>query len=185
LGKKISRCCPLKDRLKTSSDKKVQATVGNGISFRKKFRGIDSEWLPLFRGRKCSFQGIPRFTVLSETCFRVEFRELAPIFFLHGTEFRAFFSSAGRSGTVRRVFYSPEWFRMEFREFASIFVPWYRILSIFFLCGTVRNGLPRVFCSAKQSEFRQNKPIVPSFLLPRNNFLSEIATLVQAHRKLA
>ncbi len=25
----------------------------------KKFRGIDSEWFPLFRGRKCSFRGIP------------------------------------------------------------------------------------------------------------------------------
>ncbi len=33
--------------------------VGNGISFRKKFRGIDSERFPLFRGRKCSFRGIP------------------------------------------------------------------------------------------------------------------------------
>jgi hypothetical protein len=28
----------------------------------KKFRGIDSKWVPLFRGRKCSFRGIPRFT---------------------------------------------------------------------------------------------------------------------------
>jgi hypothetical protein len=34
---------------------------GNGISFQK-FRGIDSEWFPLFRGRKWSFPGIPRFT---------------------------------------------------------------------------------------------------------------------------
>jgi hypothetical protein len=25
----------------------------------KKFRGIDSEWLPLFRGRKCLLRGIP------------------------------------------------------------------------------------------------------------------------------
>ncbi len=33
--------------------------VGNGISYRKKFRGIDSERFPLFRGRKCSFRGIP------------------------------------------------------------------------------------------------------------------------------
>ncbi len=28
----------------------------------KKFSGIDSEQLPLFRGRKCSFRGIPKFT---------------------------------------------------------------------------------------------------------------------------
>ncbi len=33
--------------------------VGNGIFVAKKFRGIDSEWFSLFRGRKCSFQGIP------------------------------------------------------------------------------------------------------------------------------
>ncbi len=32
-----------------------------GILFRTKFRGIDSEWFPLFRGRKRSFRGIPRF----------------------------------------------------------------------------------------------------------------------------
>jgi hypothetical protein len=28
----------------------------------KTFRGICSEQLPLFRGRKCSFRGIPKFT---------------------------------------------------------------------------------------------------------------------------
>ncbi len=28
----------------------------------EKFRGIDSEWFPLFRGRNCSFRGILRFT---------------------------------------------------------------------------------------------------------------------------
>jgi hypothetical protein len=71
----------------------------------------------------------------SETCF--------------GTEFRVVVSSA-------------EWFITEFRAFASNFVPWYRIPSIFLLCGTVRNGIPRIFCSAEQPEFRQNKPIVPS-----------------------
>ncbi len=71
------------------------------------------------------------------------------IFLFHGTEFRVVFSSA-------------EWFRMEFRAFACNFVPWYRIPSIFLLCGTVRNGIPRIFCSAEQPEFRRNKPIVPS-----------------------
>jgi hypothetical protein len=30
------------------------------------------------------------------------------------------------------------------------------------LCGMVRNGIPRVFCSAEQPEFRRNKPIAPS-----------------------
>ncbi len=60
-------------------------------------------------------------------------------------------------------FLLPRWFRTEFREFASIFVPWYRILSIFLLCGMVRNGILRIFCSAEQPEFHRNKPIVPSF----------------------
>jgi hypothetical protein len=37
--------------------------IGMATEFRsKKFRGIDSEWFPLFRGRKWSFPGIPRFT---------------------------------------------------------------------------------------------------------------------------
>ncbi len=71
------------------------------------------------------------------------------LFLLHGTEFRVGFSSA-------------EWFWTEFREFASIFVPWYRIPSFFLLRGMIRNGIPRVFCSAEQPEFRQNKPVVPS-----------------------
>jgi hypothetical protein len=34
--------------------------LGLGTEFLlKKFRGIDSEWFPLFRGRKPSFRGIP------------------------------------------------------------------------------------------------------------------------------
>ncbi len=70
-------------------------------------------------------------------------------FLFHRTEFRAFFSSA-------------EWFGTEFRVFASIFVPLYRIPSIFLLQGMIRNGIPRVFCSAEQPEFRRNEPIVPS-----------------------
>ncbi len=37
-----------------------EAAVGLGTEFvPKKFRGIDSEWFPLFRGRKCSLRGIP------------------------------------------------------------------------------------------------------------------------------
>ncbi len=85
---------------------------------------------------------------LSETCF--------------GTEFRVVVSS-------------PEWFGKEIQVFASYFVPWYRIPSIFIHCGTLRNGIPRIFCSAEQLEFRRNKPIVPS--IPSSNliFLSEIA----------
>jgi hypothetical protein len=38
----------------------VYAYVGLGTEFcSEKFHGIDSERFPLFRGRKCSFRGIP------------------------------------------------------------------------------------------------------------------------------
>ncbi len=142
----------------------------------------------LFRGRK--FRGIPRFpeesiprlgtegngtTKISVTKNPAPANRIDSIFskkkcfgrnssiLFHGTKFQVVFSSA-------------EWCRTESREFASIFVPWYRILSIFLLCVTVRNGIPRVFCSAEQPEFRRNQPIVPS--IPSSaeyNFLSDIA----------
>jgi hypothetical protein len=37
----------------------IYSRVGNGTSIPKKFREIDSERFPLFRGRKCCFRGIP------------------------------------------------------------------------------------------------------------------------------
>jgi hypothetical protein len=38
----------------------TDSAVGLGTEFcSEKFRGIGSERLPLFRGRKCSFRGIP------------------------------------------------------------------------------------------------------------------------------
>jgi hypothetical protein len=79
------------------------------------------------------------------------------LFLLHGTEFRVVFSSA-------------EWFRMEFQEFASIFVSQYRILSIFLLCGMVRNRIPRVFCSAEQRSSFGTNQMFRLLRLPRNNF---------------
>jgi hypothetical protein len=79
---------------------------------------------------------------------RVFYKSLL-LFLFHGTEFRVSFSSV-------------EWFGAEFREFASIFVPRYRVPSFFLLCGMIRNGIPRVFCSAEQPESRRNKPIVLS-----------------------
>jgi hypothetical protein len=78
------------------------------------------------------------------------------LFLFHGTGFRAFFSCM-------------KWFGTEFREFASIFVPLYGIPSIFLFHRIVRNGLPRVFCSAEQPEFRRNKPIVQSIPSSGNN----------------
>ncbi len=147
--------------------------------------------LQLFRRRKSSFRVIPKFTeesiprlgtewhekisftknpapanridslFLSKTCFGTEFREFASIFSM---ERNSEHFSPLRNGSERnpRVFCSAKCFRTEFREFASIFVSWYRIPSILLLCGTVPNGIPKVFCSAEQPEFRRNKPIVPS-----------------------
>jgi hypothetical protein len=95
------------------------------------------------------------------------------LFLFHETEFLVVFSSSERLRT----------------EFASIFVLRNRIPSCFhfrgmvynriprvcfffhsmvqnsehfFLCRTVQNGIPRVFCYSEQLEFRQNKPIVLS-----------------------
>jgi hypothetical protein len=154
--------------------------------FRKKFRGIDSEWLRLFRRRTCSFRGIPRFT--EESIWKLGTEEngmkkisvtknFAPanrkdsMFFpRHASEQNSeslllFFSMERNSEYFSPLqndlewysesFLFPRWFRMEFREFASIFLQWYRIPSIFLLCGMVHNGIPRIFCSAEQPEFRR------------------------------
>jgi hypothetical protein len=87
------------------------------------------------------------------------------LFLFHGTEFRVVLSSA-------------EWFRAEFREFSSIYVPCYRILSIFLLYGGVRNRITRVFSFAEHTEFRRNKPIVPSIPSSAEKFFGRIlATL--------
>jgi hypothetical protein len=54
-------------------------------------------------------------------------------------------------------------FETEFREFL-LFFSMERILSCFLFCGRVRNRIPRVFCSAKQPEFRTKYPFVPTIL---------------------
>jgi hypothetical protein len=54
-----------------------------------------------------------------------------------------------------RLFSLPRGFGTEFREFASIFVPRNRIRSCFLFRGRLRNGIPRVLCSAEQPEFRR------------------------------
>jgi hypothetical protein len=64
------------------------------------------------------------------------------LFLFHGTKFRVVYSSA-------------EGFETEFRLFASILVPRNGIPSCFLFRGRVRNGIPRVFCSAEQPEFRR------------------------------
>jgi hypothetical protein len=155
-------------------------TTGNGISFRKIPRNLDSEWFPLSRGRKWSFRGIPRFNgrVNSEARNGTEWHEKL-----------VFTKSPAPANRTDSVFSSEKCFGTEFWEFASLFVPrneipsWFLFCgmvwngiprvcfyfcsmvhtpSFFLLCGMIRNRIPRVFCSAEQPEFRRNKPVVPS-----------------------
>ncbi len=140
--------------------------VGNGILFWKKSSGIDSDRFPLFRGRKCSFRGMPRSTEESIPKLGTEIRkkivfwnsknnltkwfvrtskvlnaskwnfESLLVFLFHRIEFRVLFSSAEGFGT-------------ESWEFASIFVIPNGIPSIFLF-----RGIPRVcfyFCCTVQS----------------------------------
>jgi hypothetical protein len=85
----------------------IPAKVGNRNFVLKKFLGKDSERFSLFRGRKCSFQGIPRFMEESMTKLRTDgkYKEKLSnaleqnsksvlVFLFHRTEFRAFFYSA-------------------------------------------------------------------------------------------
>ncbi len=148
--------------------KVVYDRVGNGISFQK---------IP--RNRLGTASVIPHMKVLilrqnsqnnlfsSAKCFGTNSESLR-LFLFHGTELWVVFSSA-------------EWFRTEFWEFSSIFFT-VQNSELFSLPRKSRPEFPRVFCSAEQPEFRQNKPNVPSifFRLPRNNFLLEIAN----HRQI-
>jgi hypothetical protein len=97
-----------------------------------KFRGIDSERIPLLRGRKCSFR-VLRNRIPSRFLFRGMVRNGIPRvllkFLFHGTEFRAFFSFS-------------EWYGTEFREFC---VPqnsrnFVGINQLFRLCYLPRNN---------------------------------------------
>ncbi len=116
----------------------------------------DSEQFPLFRGRKCSFQGIPRFyktvkityTELracfsSTKCFVTKFRKFATIFVL-------------RNG-IQSVLSSAEWFRMESWKFVAFFVPLYGIPSIFLFrrMGSKQNSesLLLFFSTVRHSEY--------------------------------
>ncbi len=67
------------------------------------------------------------------------------------------------------MFLSETCFGMKFREFASIFFPRNGFPRIFLLCGTVRKGIPRAFCSAEwfRTTFRDFASIfVPWFRIP-------------------
>ncbi len=100
--------------------------VGNGIS---EFRGIDSEWFPLFRGRKCSFRGIP--SSAEESIPKLE-TERNGMEFREKMKFYAAFTASMITLTAS-TFYS---------------------LSSFLFRGMVRNGIPRVslyFCSTERN----------------------------------
>jgi hypothetical protein len=108
--------------------------------FYKKILLQQTELTACFLPRHASERNSERFAISSNLRFL--------LILFHGTKFRVGFSSAELFGT-------------EFSVFASIIVPRYRIPNIFLLWGVVRNGIPRVSCSAEQSEFRRNKPIFP------------------------
>jgi hypothetical protein len=74
----------------------------------KKFRGIDSEWYPLFRGRKCSLRGIPRFTEESIPKLGTEWKYrkkcVLQKILLQQTELRACFSPQNASERNSELF---------------------------------------------------------------------------------
>ncbi len=102
----------------------------------EKFRGIDLEWFPLFRGRKWSLRGIPKFTEESIPKLGTERNDMKKIGFtkilLQQTELTACFFPRNASernskslllflfhGTEFLVFFSSaEWFGTEFRKFS-------------------------------------------------------------------
>jgi hypothetical protein len=79
------------------------------------------------------------------------------LFWFHGTEFRAVFSSAEEFGT-------------ELWEFASIFVPWNGIPRCFLFRGRVRNGIPRFSVPRNNRNSVGNNHLFRLFRLPRNYF---------------
>jgi hypothetical protein len=93
--------------------------------------------------RKCSFRGIPRFT--EESIPRLGMEE-------NGMKKIILTKNPAPANRIDSMFLSETCSGTEFREFASIFFPRNGISSIFLLCRTVQDGIPRVFCSASSTE---------------------------------
>ncbi len=119
----------------------------------KKFRGIDSEWFPLFRGRKCSFRGIPssaeepilKLGTEQNSAKKLSFTELAPHGLYDYSDIEHYYWNFGLPSFVLSRFSSAEWFGTEFRQFASIFFPRNGIPSCFLFRWRIRKGILRVF----------------------------------------
>jgi hypothetical protein len=136
----------------------------------KKFRGIDSERFPLFRGRKCSFPDIPSsaeepIPKLGTERNGTEFREKMKFY---GT-CTASLHSDGLYILLWVVLSSTEWFGTEFREFASIFVPQNGIPSCFLFLWRVRKGVPRVFFYFYSTEWNSELFSIPRKGSERNS----------------
>jgi hypothetical protein len=142
---------------------------------------MDSEQLPLFRGRKCSFRGIPRFTEESISNLGTEGNGMKKISYTKNTaqtnRIDSMFSSETCFRTEFRVVSSAEWFGTEFQAFAYIFVPRNRIPSCFSSVEWFRTEfrafasnfvpwyrIPSIFllCRTFRTEFRE-------FSVPRNS----------------
>ncbi len=107
-----------------------KARVGKGSSFQTKFGGIDSEWFSIFRGRKWSFWGIPRFTEESIPRLRTEGNGMEKLVLQ-------------KILLQQTVFFRDR----EFREFVSIFVPQNGIPSCFLFPGTAGVLPEQTICS--------------------------------------
>ncbi len=175
--------------------------VGNGISFQKKFRRIDSEQFPLFHERKCSFRGIPSSTEepipkLGTERKGTEIREkmkfcgtcTASLFYFCSKEPKSELfnlplkSSEGISESLvlfwfhgtefRVVFSSLEGFG--FQEFASLFVKRNRILSCFLFTEGFGTEFWELSVPRNSRNSVRNNHLFRLFRLPWNYFSVEI-----------
>ncbi len=112
-----------------------------------------SERFPLFRGRVCSFRGIPKFTEESIPKLGTERNDMKKI---------SFTKNPAPANKIDSVFFSETCFRTKFREVcnqqqpqvATNFVPRNGISSWFLFRGIVWNRIPIVcfyFCSTLQN----------------------------------
>jgi hypothetical protein len=146
--------------------------------------------LPLFRGRNCSLRGIPRFTEESIPRLGTEENTIKNICFTKNPALSAYFCprhASERNSESLLLFFSTERNSEHFsplrngsernsESFLFRGMVQNEITRVcFYFCSMVQNsehfsplwngsdGIPRVFCSAEQPEFRRYKPIVPSF----------------------